>query len=45
MQAQERLAITLPLSLLLIGGLLYATFENLRQTMLILLIPIACARY
>jgi cobalt-zinc-cadmium resistance protein CzcA len=41
-QAQRRLALVLPLSLLLIGGLLYATFQNLRQTVLILLIvPLA----
>ncbi len=41
-EAQARLALALPLSLLLICGLLYATFQNLRQTLLILLIvPLA----
>ncbi len=41
-QAEARLALVLPLSLLIIGGLLYATFQNLRQTALILLIvPLA----
>ena len=41
-QAEARLAIALPLSLLLICGLLYATFQNLRQMILILLIvPLA----
>ena len=41
-QAQQRLVLVLPLSLLLIGGLLYASFRNLRQTVLILLIvPLA----
>lgn len=41
-QAQRRLALVLPLSLLIIGGLLYASFRNLRQTVLILLIvPLA----
>jgi cobalt-zinc-cadmium resistance protein CzcA len=41
-QAEQRLALVLPLSLLLIGGLLYATFRNMRQTVLILLIvPLA----
>jgi cobalt-zinc-cadmium resistance protein CzcA len=40
--AEKRLAFVLPLSLLLISGLLYATFQNLRQTVLILLIvPLA----
>ena len=40
--AEQRLALVLPLSLLIIAGLLYATFQNLRQTMLILLIvPLA----
>jgi cobalt-zinc-cadmium resistance protein CzcA len=40
--AEQRLAFVLPLSLLLIAGLLYATFQNLRQTILILLIvPLA----
>ncbi len=41
-QAEARLAIALPLSLLIIGGLLYASFLNLRQMLLILLIvPLA----
>ncbi len=41
-QAQQRLVLALPLSLLIITGLLYATFLNLRQTVLILLIvPLA----
>ncbi len=41
-QAEARLAIALPLSLLIICGLLYASFQNLRQTLLILLIvPLA----
>ncbi len=41
-QAEARLGIALPLSLLIIGGLLYASFLNLRQTVLILLIvPLA----
>ena len=41
-EAEARLAIALPLSLLLICGLLYATFQNLRQMILILLIvPLA----
>ena len=41
-EAEARLALVLPLSLLIIGGLLYATFQNLRQTALILLIvPLA----
>ena len=41
-EAQQRLIIVLPLSLLVIGGLLYATFQNLSQTFLILLIvPLA----
>jgi cobalt-zinc-cadmium resistance protein CzcA len=41
-QAQQRLVLALPLSLLIISGLLYATFLNLRQTVLILLIvPLA----
>jgi cobalt-zinc-cadmium resistance protein CzcA len=41
-EAQRRLALVLPLSLLIIGGLLYASFRNLRQTLLILLIvPLA----
>ena len=41
-QAQQRLVLALPLSLLIISGLLYATFLNLRQTLLILLIvPLA----
>jgi cobalt-zinc-cadmium resistance protein CzcA len=40
--AEARLVIALPLSLLLICGLLYATFQNLRQMFLILLIvPLA----
>ncbi len=40
--AEQRLAVVLPLSLLIISGLLYATFQNLRQTILILLIvPLA----
>ncbi len=40
--AEARLALVLPLSLLIISGLLYASFQNLRQTMLILLIvPLA----
>jgi heavy metal efflux system protein len=41
-EAQKRLAVVLPLALLIIGALLYATFQNLRQTILILLIvPLA----
>ena len=41
-QALQRLALVVPLSLLIISGLLYATFQNLRQTLLILLIvPLA----
>jgi cobalt-zinc-cadmium resistance protein CzcA len=41
-QAQQRLVLALPLSLLIISGLLYATFLNIRQTALILLIvPLA----
>ena len=41
-QAIQRLALVVPLSLLIISGLLYATFQNLRQTLLILLIvPLA----
>lgn len=41
-QAQQRLVLALPLSLLIISGLLYATFLNLRQTILILMIvPLA----
>ena len=41
-QAIRRLALVVPLSLLIISGLLYATFQNLRQTLLILLIvPLA----
>jgi cobalt-zinc-cadmium resistance protein CzcA len=41
-EAQRRLALVLPLSLLIIGGLLYASFRNFRQTVLILLIvPLA----
>ncbi len=41
-QAESRLAIAFPLSLLIICGLLYASFQNLRQTILILLIvPLA----
>ncbi len=41
-QAEARLVIALPLSLLIICGLLYATFRNVRQTILILLIvPLA----
>lgn len=41
-EAEARLAIALPLSILLICGLLYATFRNLRQMVLILLIvPLA----
>ena len=40
--AEQRLALVLPLSLLIIAGLLYASFQNLRQTILILLIvPLA----
>ena len=40
--AEQRLALVLPLSLLIIAGLLYATFQNLHQTVLILLIvPLA----
>ncbi len=40
--AEQRLALVLPLSLLIISGLLYASFQNLRQTILILLIvPLA----
>ncbi len=40
--AEARLAIALPLSLLIICGLLYATFQNGRQMLLILLIvPLA----
>lgn len=41
-RAQARLAIVFPLSVLIIAGLLYATFHNVRQTLLILLIvPLA----
>lgn len=41
-RAQARLAIVFPVSLLIIAGLLYATFRNVRQTFLILLIvPLA----
>ena len=41
-EAESRLAIAFPLSLLIICGLLYASFENVRQTILILLIvPLA----
>ncbi len=40
--AIQRLILVVPLSLLIIAGLLYATFQNLRQTLLILLIvPLA----
>ncbi|HEY9136877.1 MAG TPA: CusA/CzcA family heavy metal efflux RND transporter [Terriglobus sp.] len=41
-RAQARLAIVFPVSLLIIAGLLYATFRNVKQTFLILLIvPLA----
>jgi cobalt-zinc-cadmium resistance protein CzcA len=41
-RATKRLALVLPLSLLIISGLLYATFKNLRQTLLILtIVPLA----
>ena len=41
-RAEERLAIVFPISILIIGGLLYATFHNVRQMLLILLIvPLA----
>ncbi|HEX2919338.1 MAG TPA: efflux RND transporter permease subunit, partial [Edaphobacter sp.] len=41
-RAQARLAIMLPISILIIAGLLYATFQNVRQMFLILLIvPLA----
>ncbi len=41
-QAEARLAIALPLSLLIICALLYASFQNVKQTILILLIvPLA----
>ncbi len=41
-EAESRLSIAFPLSLLIICGLLYASFQNLRQVMLILLIvPLA----
>ncbi len=41
-QAEARLAVALPLSLVIIGGLLYASFLNLRQTLLILfIVPLA----
>ncbi len=41
-RAQARLLIVLPVSLLIISGLLYATFQNARQMLLILLIvPLA----
>ena len=41
-RATKRLALVLPLSLMIITGLLYATFKNLRQTLLILtIVPLA----
>lgn len=41
-RATKRLALVLPLSLMIISGLLYATFQNLRQTFLILcIVPLA----
>ena len=41
-RAEQRLLIVFPISILIIAGLLYATFHNLRQTALILLIvPLA----
>ncbi len=41
-RAQKRLALVLPLSLLIIASLLYATFKNLRQMFLILsIVPLA----
>ena len=41
-RAEERLAIVFPISILIIAGLLYATFHNVRQMLLILLIvPLA----
>jgi cobalt-zinc-cadmium resistance protein CzcA len=41
-RATKRLALVLPLSLMIITGLLYATFHNLRQTLLILsIVPLA----
>lgn len=41
-RAQSRLLIVFPISLLIIAGLLYATFRNVRQMLLILLIvPLA----
>jgi len=41
-RAQQRLAIVFPVSILIIAGLLYATFRNARQMFLILLIvPLA----
>jgi cobalt-zinc-cadmium resistance protein CzcA len=41
-RAQERLAIVFPVSVLIIAGLLYATFRDVRQMLLILLIvPLA----
>jgi cobalt-zinc-cadmium resistance protein CzcA len=41
-RAQARLAVMLPISILIIAGLLYATFHNVRQMFLILLIvPLA----
>jgi cobalt-zinc-cadmium resistance protein CzcA len=41
-RAEERLAIVFPVSILIIAGLLYATFHDVRQMLLILLIvPLA----
>ena len=41
-RAEQRLAIVLPVSILIIAGLLYASFQNVRQVLLILLIvPLA----
>lgn len=41
-RAQQRLLIVVPVSILIIGGLLYATFRNLSQTLLILgIVPLA----
>jgi cobalt-zinc-cadmium resistance protein CzcA len=41
-RAEQRLAIVLPVSILIIAGLLYAFFQNVRQVLLILLIvPLA----
>jgi cobalt-zinc-cadmium resistance protein CzcA len=41
-RAEQRLAIVLPVSIFIIAGLLYASFQNVRQVLLILLIvPLA----